>query len=313
MAVGRQRAGRPIAGLTCNMRERRNSTGSGATGRRRSACPVATGPFPQSTTRRVRARAFVRVLGQAARAAAAHVLTAASFVPSPAPAEQTLSGRDGFILTFVDLLSVFITRRFADTRVGHATDFHSAHLSPRGAGGKPVPTRTASKIIGQLVSPPIPCGSSSGPQRSRRSCRSGWDHLSAHLAPASSLSALLILIIASFSPRSSRRCPGSEPRKVMRPLHEGARGISRTLPEEDESRSPPGASGRKSRCCSPISSPCGPTACVYPAPTWKAVRDARSAATARAAALSRAAQGNGRSGQWPGRPCARPCFLHDAL
>jgi len=162
MAVGRQRAGRPIAGLTCNMRERRNSTGSGATGRRRSACPVATGPFPQSTTRRVRARAFVRVLGQAARAAAAHVLTAASFVPSPAPAEQTLSGRGGFILTFVDLLSVVITRRLGDTRVGHATDFHSAHWSPRGARGKPVPTRTASKIIGQHVSAPRPCGSSSG-------------------------------------------------------------------------------------------------------------------------------------------------------
>jgi len=113
MAVGRRRAGRrwPAWHATCREGQlhgvgREWAPAQSSPGRNRAA--------PQSTTRRVRARAFARVLGQAARAAAAHVLTAASFIPSPALAERTLSGRGDFILTLVNLLSVFITRRLAD-------------------------------------------------------------------------------------------------------------------------------------------------------------------------------------------------------
>ena len=50
-----------------------------------------------------------------------------------------------------------------------------------------------------------------------------------------------------------RCCPNSDPRKVMRPVHEGARDLARTVANEDEWLTS-GTSARRSRCSSDTSS-----------------------------------------------------------
>jgi hypothetical protein len=129
-------------------------------------------------------------------------LTAASFIPSPALAEQTLSGRGDFILTLVNLFSVFIIRRLADHVLAMRRTFTRPIGRPVVQGANLFPLERLLRIIGQNVSPARRSWGSSRAQAAeevadrsfeafrRFGCRSGWAYLSAHLARASSAAGL---------------------------------------------------------------------------------------------------------------------------